>query len=345
MYNYNDIKTVHLEVTENCQSRCAMCGRYESDGRINHHLKNTELSLADCKKIFSKDFLKQLTRLYMCGNYGDPITAKDTLEIFEYFRYSNIKLGLQMFTNGGARNSQWWKDLASILYTSSCKTVFAIDGLKDTNHIYREGVVWDNVMNAAESFIAAGGKAHWVFIVFKHNEHQVEEAEKLAKKMGFVNFTAKKTSRFEHDKPFLKHLAPPTQARYLSIKQEAINNVINQYGSTEAFLNQTKIDCMVNAEKSIYVSAEGLLLPCCWIASDINNHTHKSLKDSEVFNLIQDLNLINAKEHSIEDIFKTKFFDKIEKSWSCSSMTEGKLKTCARTCSSEYNFFRDQFNT
>ena len=41
-----------------------------------------------------------------------------------------------------------------------------------------------------------GGIAQWDYIVFKHNEHQVEEARKLSKELGFFEFQIKKTSRF-----------------------------------------------------------------------------------------------------------------------------------------------------
>ena len=65
---------------------------------------------------------------------------------------------------------------------------FSIDGLADTNKLYRIGINHDRVMANAKAFIEAGGKARWKFIVFRHNEHQVEEARELAKDMGFWQF-------------------------------------------------------------------------------------------------------------------------------------------------------------
>jgi ubiquinone/menaquinone biosynthesis C-methylase UbiE len=47
-----------------------------------------------------------------------------------------------------------------------------------------------------KAFIAAGGRARWDFLIFEHNQHQVEEAEALATKWGFEKFVAKKTGRF-----------------------------------------------------------------------------------------------------------------------------------------------------
>jgi sulfatase maturation enzyme AslB (radical SAM superfamily) len=66
---------------------------------------------------------------------------------------------------------------------------FALDGLKDTHSLYRMGSDYDTVVKNMKTFIDAGGRATWKFIVFKHNEHQVDEASKLARELGCVTFT------------------------------------------------------------------------------------------------------------------------------------------------------------
>ena len=81
MYKYEDIREVHLEVTQKCQAACPMCDRNQNGGAVNPHINLDELTLNDCKQIFSPTFIKQLKKLYMCGNLGDPIIAKDTLAV------------------------------------------------------------------------------------------------------------------------------------------------------------------------------------------------------------------------------------------------------------------------
>ena len=66
MYNYNDIKEVHLEITQKCQAACPMCDRNENGGKDNRHIINAELSLADCKRIFEPEFIAQLRTMYIC---------------------------------------------------------------------------------------------------------------------------------------------------------------------------------------------------------------------------------------------------------------------------------------
>ena len=59
MYNYNQIRTVHLENTQKCQASCPMCDRNENGGVDNRWIDNSELSLTECKRIFTTDFIQQ----------------------------------------------------------------------------------------------------------------------------------------------------------------------------------------------------------------------------------------------------------------------------------------------
>ena len=195
MYQLKEIKGVHLEITQRCQASCPMCDRNENGGKENTYLTNAELSLQDCKKLFTPKFISNLNVMYMCGNLGDPIIAVDTLDVFDYFRYTNTNMWLSMNTNAGAKNASWWKDLANVIGRKGA-VIFSIDGLKDTNHLYRQNVQWEIVEQSIRSFIEAGGRARWDFIIFEHNEHQVEEARKLSEKWGCEKFIPKKTGRF-----------------------------------------------------------------------------------------------------------------------------------------------------
>lgn len=271
--------------------------------------------------------MKQLQKMYMCGNYGEPIMAKDALDIFEYFRYNNPYMSLDLHTNGGARTSDWWRDLASVLYNDSSKVIFSFDGLHDTNDIYRKYVNWDIAMNSARNFIEAGGNAVWSFLVFKHNEHQVEEARALSEKMGFKQFVAKKSARFKQQQEH-PYLQMPTNPLYQNETLAHVNDIN---------FDTTEIDCMVKELGNIFVSARGLLFPCCWVAGIYSGD------GPEVKKFYGDFNFNDLNKHSIEEIFKSGIFDRIEQSWSCGSVAEGKLKVCARNCSKHHNFFKAQF--
>ena len=78
---------------------------------------------------------------------------------------------------------------------SRLRVVWGIDGLEDTNHIYRVGAKWEKIINNAKAFIDAGGIASWQFIEFEHNKHQIEEAKQLAKELGFKEFRLVSSTR------------------------------------------------------------------------------------------------------------------------------------------------------
>jgi len=236
-FDLQNIKILHLEPTTVCNAACPQCPR------TFKKFTYAELSLGKCKSLFSQQFIGQLTKMFMCGNYGDPAAARDTLQIFQYFKSVNPNITLGMNTNGSIRSPKWWGELASVLNGPRDWVTFSIDGLEDTNHIYRINTQWYRIMENAEAFISAGGQAHWDMLVFEHNEHQVEQALKLANKMKFNRFQVKVSRRHKSTPiPFLK---PPKNYK-------------------DPVIESTDIKCRALAEQSIYVDAMGKWHPCCW---------------------------------------------------------------------------------
>lgn len=357
MYRYEDIKTIHLEITQACQASCPMCDRNQNGGELNPHINLSELTLDDCKKIFEPHFIRQLNTMYMCGNLGDPIVARDTLEVFEYFRSNNPNMWLSMNTNAGARDEQWWINLAKI-FNKKGTVIFSVDGLEDTNHIYRQGVNWNNVNRSMKAFIGAGGRARWDFLVFDHNQHQVEQAEKLSKEWGFEKFIVKKSGRFVTAKvePKEIHIAVNRKGNEIAeikkpnknLQNNALKNqdlLIKKYGSMDAYYDVTPIVCKVKDEGSLFITAEGLALPCCWTAGRMYKWWHQDPKIEQIWSFIEK---IGGKEKldaraGLNNVFKTGIFNNIESSWSITGCNNGKLKVCSMKCGKEFDPFSEQF--
>jgi len=386
MYRYSDLKTVHLEITEACNAACPMCARNINGGEDNPHLKDNELSLNDCKTIFKPEFISQLDRMYMCGNFGDPVAAKDTLEVFAYFREHNTKMNLTMYTNGSAKKPEWWANLARVL-GKNAYVVFSIDGLEDTNHLYRQNTVWSKIVENAQAFIDAGGRARWDYIVFAHNEHQVETAEELSRVMGFEKFQFKKSARFfsntsgvtkevhqaANRKGATTLLQAPTNPKYRNGVLDKLSDVLGKQETVkyipskqieataiqtpqrfnldpakkskmELSLDSSNITCKVSEEKSVYVSAEGIIQPCCWTAGQMYVWYHSS-EGTQIWDAINQVgkDSINAKINTLENIVDGLYFQKIiPDSWNKPSCAEGKLSVCAKTCG-KYDAFAEQF--
>jgi MoaA/NifB/PqqE/SkfB family radical SAM enzyme len=386
LYKSDDIRVVHLEITDKCNAACPMCARNINGGEENPQLTNSELSLNDVKSIFSIKFIKQLDRMFMCGNYGDPIVAKDTLEVFEYFRQSNSQINLSMHTNASAKKPEWWAELAKVIGRKG-HVIFSIDGLEDTNHLYRQNTIWSKIMDNAQAFINAGGRARWDFIVFAHNEHQVEQAERLSKDMGFERFQYKKSARFfsnvngttkeVHQARNRKGVATsllqaPTNPKYrnsvldqiskfakgeevvkfmpskvkdIELTEQYFHKDPNKKKAIEKVWDEAVIKCKVAEEKSLYISAEGIVQPCCWTAGQMYVWYYTP-KSTQIWNLIEQIGKdnLNAINNDLESIIDGLYFQHlIPDSWNKSSCADGKLAVCSKTCGSKYDAFAEQF--
>jgi len=360
MYNYDDIEAVHLEITQKCQAACPMCDRNENGGVDNRHITNAELTLADCKKIFPPEFIKQLKTMYMCGNLGDPIVAKDTLDIFRYFREHNSHMWLSMNTNAGAKSAEWWRELAGVFGRMGA-VIFSVDGLRDTNHLYRQNVNWDNVERNMRAFIDAGGRARWDYIIFGHNEHQVEEAEELAEAWGVERFQKKKSGRFFTAQSKQKDvhqarnrkgeqtqaIAKPTKIENQNLALLKQKEIEKTYGSMKDYYNTCGIKCKVAEEKNIFVTAEGLLLPCCWTAGRMYKWWHKDYRVEQIWDFIDRAGgkqAINVIDNTIEQVMRPGgILSDIENSWRIEGIQNGKLGVCAMKCGDKFDPFGAQF--
>lgn len=341
IYPSSAITTVHLEITSRCNAACPMCARNKMGGADNPILPLTELSLEDIKVILPPAFIGQLSSVFMCGNFGDPVAAKDTLRAFEYLRAENSKMHLSMHTNGSARTPEWWARLARIMGRKGV-VIFGIDGLSDTNHLYRRGTNFEKIMANAQAFIAAGGRALWDFLLFKHNEHQVDEIKALSERMGFEKINIKRTNRFVHGRTsevwdkegrveyVIEMPSDPPSPPIHTHKPSAIE----RFGSWDAFLDVAAIRCQTGEEGSVYVSAEGLVFPCCWTASQMYPWFTEP-QQSQIWTHIMAVggkDSIDARKHTLAEIVEGPFFQAIENSWKQPSCAAGRLKVCAQVC-------------
>jgi hypothetical protein len=367
-----------------------MCARNLNGGAVNPYLHNRELTIDDIHRIFPESFVQQLQRIYMCGNYGDPAVARDTLEAFQYFRNINPQINLSMHTNGSMKRPEWWADLAKTIGRRGY-VIFGLDGLEDTNHLYRQGTVWTKIIENVSAFIAAGGRARWDFIVFAHNEHQVEAAEQLSRDMGFEKFQYKKSARFfsntraqtkdahqaQNRRGLTTLLQAPTNPKYRNAvldkltaaakpvdqTRPTVDNIVSldrlseiqglqtfsidpaKKKPVEHIWDEAVIDCKVAKEKNLYVTAEGVLQPCCWTAGQMYLWYYRP-KGAQIWQFIDQVGIdnLNAKHHSVKDIVEGDFFQRvIPESWTKPSCAEGKSAMCSKICGTKYDAFQEQF--
>lgn len=369
-FNYENIKSIHLELTTKCNAMCPMCNR-NFKGKVRKNLPIVELSLDSVKKILTKDFLNKINYISICGVYGEPICNSDLKKILNYIYKCNSNMYIEIYTNGGLYNKLWWKDLANILKKHNGLVIFGIDGIGEVHSLHRCNVDYNKVIENAKSYISAGGIAQWDYIVFKHNEHQVEDAKRISKELGFKTFQVKKTSRFlkklyEKDEmldstilDYGKHpvfdkdgelsyfIELPKNSIYRNKSEDIMFDKIEKYGSISKYLDEVKIDCSSLKNGGIFISAFGEVFPCCTVYQQVCYKTIHNVSDKNELNeymLYKNYNL-NANDKSIKDIVNGEFFMKLCESFSCNSIANGKPKACSRACGKNIDLHKNGHTT
>lgn len=359
MFDFNSLKIVQVEITNRCQASCPMCLRNIHGGIENPLLKLNDWTFENFKNIFNSDVLLQIENINFCGVFGDPILNNDLIKMCRYVK-DNSDVSINIHTNGSARNVEWWKELAASLPQNHI-IEFALDGLEDTHSLYRIGTDFNTIIRNATTFISNGGIANWMFIRFKHNEHQIETARQMAIDIGFKKFNVKTSKRFGKKFPVLNkegnavyYFEQPSSSDIQPVEFINLENYKNWKG---------EVQCYIYDAKELYIDAHGHLLPCCLIASflyanyDVNLYKKYNLIDGtsiigigkevqdEVFQLVEELGgfeSLNSKIYSIKDIMARKIWKELMHwKWSTNSSS-----VCKILCSNQspYISVQDQVN-
>ena len=365
MFNHTSIDEYQLEITTYCNAACPQCPRNNLGVGINPFMPLVHLSRNAIDTAFTTEHCKTLRQIFFCGSYGDPIMNPEFLDILRDFRKKNPTLWLYIHTNGGIHDVSYWAEIAAIM-NGYGQIDFGIDGLEDTLHLYRKNVKYNKVIENATAFINAGGRAQWNFIVFKHNEHQVEQARELSKEYKFYNFLPRKTGRFyDHSDetefnrwPVLNkagevdyYLEPPITTEFRNPSVQKIKVLKHMYGSFVTYLKQTPIKCDALLGKKVAINAEGLVLPCNFFnhnlydarfhesALPFRHHSHNVDGKNQVQEFVnQYRDELDINKNSMEEIFKSNFWSELTKRWG----QENRIMECAMVCGEKFNKVWDQ---
>jgi MoaA/NifB/PqqE/SkfB family radical SAM enzyme len=305
----DNINSINAELSNYCNAACPMCARYFLDGVLNKDkVNNSHTTLEFLKKKIPISVINNLKNFTSCGNLGDATMNPECLEIYSYIKDNSKNVWCSLNTNGGARNKDFWKELAHL----KVRVIFAIDGLKDTNHLYRRNVVWQKLIDNVESFISAGGIASWAMLVFQHNQHQIEECKEMSKKMNFKNFYYQQSARWadfdsngnwlDLNEISLDNYKIKKFKELTSLKIGSGANSQKQNLMKDDFKNK-KITCQsFDKRNEIYLAANGDVSPCCWLGD---------LKEHESKNIIENYKSVNLNYTDLKDILKGDYFKKL----------------------------------
>lgn len=285
------IKSFNIEGTNWCYLKCSACDRTI---RKDHVKKRNDLSINLFERVINTD-LKNVNldniQFNFCGIYGDNLYHPDIVNFFKILVYRNARIDLE--TNGSYKKPSFWKQLPKVL-TPEDKITFSIDGLADTNSLYRKGSSWDSIMEGVKIIGQSKVKSTWKFIVFKHNQHQIEDARKLASSLGIDEFLVRYSGRFLKNDPLLP------DPEYVGLQQRHWDKVQNAVKSDTLNLDTTILPRCLSG-KNVGITNEGLVIPCLTFHSIENkwmqdNKERISLHSRSILDILNDEIWIELKE-------------------------------------------------
>lgn len=275
------ILNIQIELSSMCNALCLGCIRTDEKNfsRVAPGIpKKTIISLDTFENLIKDPYFQNTpgNTVQFCGTVDDPLMHPQWLEILEACVRHKVSR-VDIHTNAGTRSPEEWREMKRILqkmhnshdtdYQSLIR--FNIDGLEDTNHLYRQNVSWKKVMKNAEAFLENGGGkyARWQFLEFPWNKHQIDQAKQLAYEMGFSSFTVRHDRSSIVRKGLQLDDIKKVQELYNSNRDDNDSD-FNSYNDIGKFNELHTIDqeigCYFQADGMVFVDYESRVWPCCF---------------------------------------------------------------------------------
>jgi|TARA_R110001592_G_scaffold83859_1_gene248353 MoaA/NifB/PqqE/SkfB family radical SAM enzyme len=180
-----DLVAIDFEIASTCNAVCPICIR-RKHGQLTEFAQQYTTA-KEVKRILS-DTVEQLQHIQFCGNYGDPMTNPEILDICEWIRSNNEHVSMRISTNGGIGSPKHYKRLGQL----GVHLIWGIDGAsKEINALHRVRVDYNKVIRNMDEYISdiKDGTYHeWQYIVWQENAHELEDAVKVAYEKGIKVF-------------------------------------------------------------------------------------------------------------------------------------------------------------
>ena len=268
MMNVNEIQGFHIELTNMCTLKCPGCARTQFIKQWPQHWQNHNLNIDDLFNFLDVDLNNKVISL--CGNLGDPIYHPQIIEIVQEFKIRNAIISMK--TNGSYKSQNWWQKICTVLDKND-EIIFGIDGLPDTFTKYRINADWKSIETAIKVVAEHSVAGKWQFIPFAYNEHQIKQAEELAKQLGMDDFIMRRSDRFDDSTRDFQ----PVNVELLGFRYEKQHKFKNG-----EFL---KVNPKCANKIAHYISANGFYSPCCYIADHRFYYKTQFGKDKKHYNI------------------------------------------------------------
>lgn len=307
--NMDRFNLVSLCTTTRCNAYCQMCSRTE-------RAKAGKLEKADMDLTILFKILPRIDFISLNGIFGDYILHPNALAFLQTEEARQVPL-IEIATNGASQDYDFWKQLGKL---PNVRVIFGIDGLEDTHHIYR-GTSYKRVMYNMKTYIENGGTAIWQFIVFRYNEHQIQEASDLAKDLGCVEFMPIRSNVYGGE--IFKKPTSLFSRNELIESKEGVEYCYWKQREGKPFL-------------SFFIDVYGYVHPCCHTGIYIGPYWEDPLFDDLRDLWTKNKDKLNLKDNDIDDILNNEYFRYIEDNFKtlsvCNARCYGKVDEEMKRC-------------
>lgn len=337
-----------MEITSNCNASCPGCPR--TILKNENKLLINKIKLENLVKWLPNKESMNLKEIKLSGNLGDPATHSEVFGIIKFLT-ENYNVKLVMNTNGGVRSKRFWSELGSFSKIGRETNKFnlivrwAIDGLKDTNHIHRVDVNWDKVFTNLRTYNINGGLSEWHLIPFEHNEHDIPKIKKICDEEN-IKFVLRKSVR--NNKNYINktnnEIVVSKNNNHSQIDfSNSIRNLVKIYNNKiqlnqdtskeqEELNNYTKtIKCPHQINNQLFIASNETLWPCCmlWDETHKNKHFTQNI-------LPKNNNWNNLNHFSMGEILNNDFYINLVNYWNVFNYKF--ISRCVRDCSNYGGF-------
>jgi radical SAM protein with 4Fe4S-binding SPASM domain len=236
-----------------CQLSCPFC----PTGQKRNVRKKAKLSFADFKAIMDKlgPYLIHIDLV----NWGEPLLNEDIFRMIKYAKgfHCDIKLDSNL-------NSLNEDSAEEMVLSGLDKIVVSIDGLtEETYSKYRVGGNFKLAMDNLKLLIKKRQKLKsrkpyitWQFLVFRHNEHEIEQAQRMGRDLGVDHVGI--TKAFIGDKNWI-----PLNTQYSNYNLEEIKGELTY----DSFKVKQDAFCHWPWE-AITINPNGTISACCSVEEE-----------------------------------------------------------------------------
>jgi len=255
-----------IDPTNFCNLKCPFC----PTGKGKNLREKSIFPLENFKRIID-ELGTYLIHIDFC-NWGEPFLNKDIYKMIEIAKQYNIDTKID-----SNLNSLDEKDIENIILSGLDKIIVSIDGVtKETYSKYRVGGDFNKVMDNLYLLINKKLELNrtnpyicWQFLVFKHNEHEIEKVRKIGKEIGVDHVGI--TKAFIGDKGWI-----PKNQKYSHYKIDDVTTY-----TPDCFENQQDTACNWPWEAMV-INPNGSISPCCSVEyedDDFGNIFHEPFKN------------------------------------------------------------------